>query len=426
MPFNNEHIPVKSTQKIILSNHFDEQISLEKIPNNQLEQNKKFKEVFVPDLSLVGGAISQSFLQVSNQAMTLAEIAKKAPNGLFTSTHSPEFLAKFKNGTFSTIVRDVNGKIKEQAGFSQIDLTLSVNPAMVLSAGMQAMAAISGTYYLKKIDSQIEMINNRLEELISLHHDKNIGILMATKKGLSEISSREYIDVVDLNAIRNYKKSVDEVHEEYIYRLQRMKKDFNLTKKVKIEEEKIDDIDFTITIAFEANKLSLLAELIEISIRLKMTDQMNIISSLTKQLKMNYENSFYYNIENRIQDVFLDKINENAESLLTKNEKHKKAVKNLKETNFFNNPKYLIAEVGVKTAVVLKQKSDVVKIQKEIDSKDKKIKAILENVMENQKNLEIETMIKELTELPHKEHELLLVPSDSNQQRLFIPFAEEE
>lgn len=425
MQSNNEQIPVKSAQKITLSNPLGDELSLEKIQDHQLSEHKKFKEIFLPDLSLVGGTVSQSLLQVSNQAMTLADIAKKAPNGLFTATQSQDMLKKFNNGTLSTMVQDENGKIVEHAGFSQIDLTRSVNPAMVLSAGMQAMAAISGTYYLKKIDSQIETVNKRLEEIVSLHHDKNIGILMATKKGLSEISRREYIDAVDLNAIRNYKKSVDEIHEEYIYRLQRIKTEFDTMKKIKIEEEKIDDIDFTITIAFEANKLSLLAELIEISMRLKTTDQMNIISSLTTQLQANYENSFYCNVENRIQDVFSTKITENEASLLTKNEKHKKAVKDLKETNLFNNPKYLLAEVGVKTAIVLKQKNDVVKIQKEINSKDKKIKAILENVMENQKNIEFETIIQEITTLPQKEHELLLVPTSSNQQRLFIPFVEE-
>lgn len=191
---------------IILSNPIVGELSLEKVTDDKLETKEKYKEVFVSESSLMTGNVSQSALQVANQGMTLAQIAEKAPNGLFTATTNPVNLSKFANGTTSTMVRDASGSLVEHAGFAHVGLRASVNPAMILSAGMQVMSAISGTHYLNEITAYIKKMDAKLEMLINFHHDANIGRLIAARRGLSEIADRELVDATDLSAIRGYKK----------------------------------------------------------------------------------------------------------------------------------------------------------------------------------------------------------------------------
>lgn len=291
--------------EIVISNPIGDELSLEKVTDDKLETKKKYKEVFVSDLSLMTNNVSQTALQVANQGMTLAQIAKQAPNGLFTASANPANLSKFANGTTSTMVRDASGRLVEHAGFADVGLSASVNPAIILSAGMQVMSVVSGTYYLHKINSQITDMDAKLEELLNIHHDTNIGRLIAARKGLSEIANREFVDTTDLSAIRNYKKTADEIHEEYKYRLKRQESELNLEIDSKVEEKKLRDINFTMTIAFEANKLSLFGELIEIGSRMKIGGQIEIINGLTRQLKQNYANSFYHNIDLEVEKIYL-------------------------------------------------------------------------------------------------------------------------
>lgn len=198
---------------LIVSNTIGDELSLEKVTDDKLEAKKTYREVFVSDLSLMTGNISQTALQVANQGMTLAQIAKQAPNGLFTATANPANLSKFANGTTTTMVRDASGCLVEHAGFAEVGLRSSMmNPAIYLSAGMQAMSAVSGTYYLKEINDQITELDAKLEELHRFHHDTSIGRLIAARKGLSEITNREFVDTTDLSAIRSYKKTADEIH----------------------------------------------------------------------------------------------------------------------------------------------------------------------------------------------------------------------
>ena len=56
----------------------------------------KFKEVFASEASLIAGNLTQGSLQIANQAMSVAQIFKQAPNGLFTATVDPAKLSKFK------------------------------------------------------------------------------------------------------------------------------------------------------------------------------------------------------------------------------------------------------------------------------------------------------------------------------------------
>lgn len=183
----------------------------------------------------------------------------------------------------------------EHFGFTQVTASSAINPAMVLSAGMQVMSMVSGTYYLNQINSQIHQIDKKLEELVQFHHDENVGKLKASRYGLSEIASREIVDIADINAIRSYKKTLQEIQEEYSYRLNREVNDFVPDKKN--DEKKLENMNFQLSIAFEASKLSLFAELIELGTRMKIGGQSELVEGLTSQLENNYKNSLYLNID---------------------------------------------------------------------------------------------------------------------------------
>jgi hypothetical protein len=401
--------------EIVVYNPIGGKLSLEKVTDDKLEAKKKYKEVFVSDLSLMTGNVSQTALQVANQGMTLVEIAKQAPNGLFTATANPSNLSKFANGTTSTMVRDASGRLVEHAGFADVSFSASVNPAIILAAGMQVMSAVSGTYYLHKINAQITDIDAKLEELLNIHHDKNIGRLIAARKSLSEIANREFVDTTDLSAIRNYKKTADEIHEEYIYRLKRQQR----------EEKNLRDINFTITIAFEANKLSLFAELIEIGTRMKIGGQIEIINGLTRQLKQNYANSFYHNNELEVEKIYSMIRQRSSNELVDKNIKFEKSLDEL-TGNYISTGWGILPEIGIKMFVAGKAKRDVNKTKEKVVLEKKNLSTVKEGMKQNKESDGIDIIIDEVVKLQYKETEILYIPTENNKQRVFVPIEDEQ
>jgi hypothetical protein len=406
--------------EIVVSSPIGGELSLEKVTDDKLEAKKKYKEVFVSDLSLMTGNVSQTALQVANQGMTLAQIAKQAPNGLFTATANPTNLSKFANGTTSTMVRDASGHLVEHAGFAEVGLSASVNPAIILSAGMQVMSAVSGTYYLHKINAQITDMDAKLEELLNIHHDTNIGRLIAARKGLSEIANREFVDTTDLSAIRNYKKTADEIHEEYTYRLKRQESELNLEIDSKVEGKKLRDINFTMTIAFEANKLSLFAELIEIGTRMKIGGQIEIINGLTRQLKQNYANSFYHNIDLEVEKIYSMRQQRSSNELVDKKKKYEKSLDKLTD-NHISTGWGILFEIGIKTVAAAKSKSDVNKAKEKVVLENKNLSTVKKGMKQNKESDGIDNIIDEVVELPYKETEILYIPTENNKQRVFVP-----
>ncbi|MBT2663057.1 hypothetical protein [Bacillus sp. ISL-45] len=398
--------------KIVVSNSIGDELSLEKVTDDKLEVKNKYKEVFSSDLSLMTGNVSQTALQVANQGMTLAQIAKQAPNGLFTATANPSQLSKFANGTTTTMVRDASGHLVEHAGFAKIGLSASVNPAVILSAGMQGMSVVSGTYYLHKINNQIRDIDAKLEKLLNIHHDTSIGRLIAAKKGLSEIANREFVDTTDLSAIRNYKKTADEIHEEYKNRLKR-----------RIEEE---ELDLTIKIAFEANKLSLVAEVIEIGKRMKNGDQIEFVNGLIRQLKQNYTKSFYLNIDLEVEKIYSMRQQQSSDELVDKEKKLEKSREKLNDSNnYYGRAIPFIIENAFNYVDTYKNIRGVNKVKEKVELENKNLSELKKGLNKNKETDGIDKIIDKVVELPNKEIEILYIPTENNKQRVFVAVVDE-
>lgn len=412
--------------EIVFSNPLGGELFLEKVTDDKLEAKKKYKEVFVSDLSLMTGNVSQTILQVTNQGMTLTQIAKQAPYGLFTATANPDNLSKFANGTTTTMVRDASGRLVEHAGFADIGLSASVNPAIILSAGIQGMSAVSGTYYLHKINAQITAMGAKLEKLLNFHHDTNIGRLIAARKGLSEIAIREFVDTTDLSAIRNYKITADDIHEEYTNRLKRQESEFNLEIDLEAGEEKLRDINFTIMIAFEANKLSLFAELVEIGTRMKIGGQIEIINGLTTQLKQNYVNSFYRNIDLEVEKTYSIIQQRSSKELVDKEKKFEKSFDKLKDNYTYTGWDIpFIIGTGIKWGVAFINKSNVNKTKEKVKLENENFTTVKKDMKQNKESDGIDNIIDEIVGLPYKEIEILYIPTENNKQRVFVPFEDE-
>ncbi|HEY0221444.1 MAG TPA: hypothetical protein VGC17_01335 [Lactovum miscens] len=376
---------------------------------------EKYNEVFASEVSLLSGNITQRAVQIATQSVTLAQIAKAAPNGLFTATVDPSKLSKFKNGTFTTMVRKA-GNLDKHAGFTEVVLKQSINPAMVISAGMQVMSMVSGTYYLNQVNSQISKIDNKLEELLKVHHDANIGKLIAARKGLSDIAVREMVDVADINAIRNYKKTADEINEEYVYSVHR--KEDELVHSKEIQESNLDDVNFYMSVAFEASKLSLFAEVIEIGTRMKLGGQTEMIEDLTKQLEKNYSNSFYFNIENEAESFYLI-LQKKYESDLSSKQRVNKKIDDVSDI-FPALGWGVLIKAGAKVAVTIKGNIDSSSAKKKSEIRQMKLDDVKSGAEKNRKNETIDDTIAEIIQLPYQESEIIYIP-DGERQRVFVP-----
>ena len=303
---------ISEVDQLILQNGSGNELVFNR-PNELSE--RKYQEVTLTKSGKIASHAAQASVPALERAKTISEIKKNAPDNLFVSSIDPDKLSRLKkDNSYSTIVRK-DGKIFENKGFLKKDINELLDTSNMVSAvnaGMQASAAISGQYYLEEITSQLEDIDSKLEELIDFHHDERLAILKNAKNRLEEISKKENVDQNDIIEIRSLRNSVREVFEEYRTRLNRQVKEISQYKskslfvETRVENymKEIEKIKFNINVSYEADKLSIQAELAEISVRMKLDYSDSMLKDLYFQLKNNIENSFSINIGKNILDVF--------------------------------------------------------------------------------------------------------------------------
>ena len=309
-----DNIPLETSEvdQLILRNSLGNELVFTR-PNELSE--RKYQEVTLSKSGKLISHVAQAGTPALEKASTIAEIKKKAPDGIFLSTTDPANLSRFsKDGSYSTMVHNKKG-IGEHKGFIKKDINDLIDGKNMLSAvnaGMQVSAAISGQYYLEEITSQLEKIDSKLEELIDFHHDERLAILKNGKNRLEEIIKKENVDQSDIVEIRSLRNSIREVFEEYRTRLDRqVRETIQFKSKSLFVEKRVDDyvneiekIKFNTHVSYEADKLSIQAELAEISVRMKLDYSDPVLKDLYLQLKNNIENSFSINIDKNILTLF--------------------------------------------------------------------------------------------------------------------------
>ena len=303
---------IKTSEKQI----YDKRYHLEPVQTNDEElQNKKFYKVDLSEKNFVNGQFLNLGLNISKKSITFSELSKKAPNGLFTASTNIENLTQFKDGSFSTMVRDANGQIQQHAGFVEVKGIGGVNIADLVSVGMQAMSFASGMYYLHEINMQLNALNGKMDELMRVRDDEQIGILKSINKIIIEISNKEEVSDLDLAQLQRQREKASEIFEARfeIYK-RRRKENLNSLKKI---EKSILEINKDTYILYQANRLELSAQLIEIFLYMKKNNvSERYIKQQLKQFKSNYNNSFISTLpeeilvdRDRISGIFEKEIN---------------------------------------------------------------------------------------------------------------------
>lgn len=269
----------------------DKPYHLEPVQTSDEElQSKKYYKVDFSEIDFATGQLLNVGLNQGRELLTFSELAKKAPNGLFTASTSVDNLTQFKDGSYSTMVRGDNGQIQKHAGFVEVKGVGGVNLAKLVSVGMQAMSIASGMYYLHEINTQLNSLNEKVNEIIRVRDDEQIGMLKSINKIIIEISNKEEVSDLDLAQLRRQREKASEIFEARFETYNRRRKEnLNTLKKI---EKSILEINKDTYILYQANRLELSAQLIEIFLYMKNNFSESYIKQQLKQFKSNYNNSF--------------------------------------------------------------------------------------------------------------------------------------
>ena len=278
-------------------------------------QSKKYYKVDFSEIDFATGQLLNVGLNQGRELLTFSELAKKAPNGLFTASTSIDNLTQFKDGSYSTMVRDANGQIQKHAGFVEVKGVVGgVNLANLVSVGIQAMSIASGMYYLHEINTQLNTLNEKVNEIIRVRDDEQIGMLKSINKIIIEISNKEEVSDLDFAQLRRQREKASEIFEARFETYKRRRKE-NLNSLKKIEKS-ILEINKDTYILYQANRLELSAQLIEIFLHMKNNVSERKIKQQIKQFKNNYNNSFISTLpeeilvdRDRISGIFEKEIN---------------------------------------------------------------------------------------------------------------------
>lgn len=403
---------IKESEKQI----YDKQYHLKPVQTNDEElQRKKYYKVDFSEIDFATGQLLSVGLNQGRELLTFSELAKKAPNGLFTASTSVDNLTQFKDGSYSTMVRGDNGQIQKHAGFVEVKGVGGVNLAKLVSVGMQAMSIASGMYYLHEINTQLNSLNEKVNEIIRVRDDEQMGMLKSINKIIIEISNKEEVSDLDLAQLRRQREKASEIFEARFETYNRRRKEnLNTLKKI---EKSILEINKDTYILYQANRLELSAQLIEIFLYMKNNFSESYIKQQLKQFKSNYNNSFLSTLpeeilvdRDRISSIFAKEI-----TLVRSKNKHFKI--DHKIPWFKGNPFEEIADVAVRgyekirINKLLKEKEKIVSKQNQ-QSEGYRLLNEKENFGEVIQSLE----------LPQIRGEVLLIKNSKDEvQELYVP-----
>ena len=390
---NNHSVSVTMSEirELILQDDSGNQLSFQRPKNNPMAT--KYQEVLAEGTK-AGGHIVQGALPVLGQAHTIAELQRMAPNGLFTATADKAVLSHFADGTYTTMVRDSGNHLVANAGFKEVGQLSKVNPAVALGIGMQAMAAISGQYYMTQINGQLAEMSKNLDELIDMHHDEKMGILQNAQKRLAEITRRTIADESDIDEIRDIRNRIGEVYQEYETRLNReydgtvefSSDKWFVEKRVDSYSQLVDKLNFTMRICAEADKLRLQSEVAEIAVRMKVNASDPMLPELYEQLNDNFNNSLVKQLRDHPEAVFRPII-DNGE----------KIVGDGKDLGFIDKDRDKLIQL------ITEKSKDTVELYSTADEKE---------------------LAEQLIEEKDRSSEILMMIDEKGNQRVFVPAAQ--
>ncbi|MCL2249224.1 MAG: hypothetical protein FWC13_08130 [Oscillospiraceae bacterium] len=321
---------MSTVHKMEIENSSGDKLILSNVEKRSSLRKKKYQEITVRG-NAIGGGLVQGIMPILGQISTLEKITKIAPNGLFTATAPLSELMKYKDGTIGSIVLG-DGKIVSHAGFKETNLGVALNTATIVAAGMQAMAMISGQYYMHNISKQLEGIERGIDKLVGFHHDKNIGKLSSIENVLKGVADKQYVDDTDIIAIQSGVREADSILIEYFSRLERLNKTSAITeikvrkllsrlsaaKEMQNLSEKAEEQElfYSFQVCIFASKLKIEGKKAEFAVRMKMGDTTKAVEAFSSYSE-SHSQSFTSGAHELLDSIY-GPINAKANFLLQK------------------------------------------------------------------------------------------------------------
>lgn len=332
-------ISSKEIDAIVLRNSSGDELSFSKA---RTDLPGKYVELKNASYAKTGADLLKTGLPVAEKAYTLAELSKKAPNGLFTATVSPDKLSKFtKDKTFTTIVRN-DKNIEKHAGFKEIETLSNVNPLMATEMAMAAMAAVSGQYYLNKINDQLAQLNVSVDRLFAFHNDEKIAILQNAAQRFFELSNKQAIDDNDIAQLRRLGDDVANVCYEYRPKVEELWLRLNTysteknkaTISVEEYEKLLHEWNYYRSICREASRLEQMSKALEIILRERRDASDSQIDQLLHDLESSFSTSFFCEDNKSFADS-ISKLRHNAAMVVVLNKKRERDKKKQEKVDHF-------------------------------------------------------------------------------------------
>ena len=208
-------------------------------------------------------------------------------------------------------IHGANGVVRH-SGFKAISGLSAVNPVMAVGIAMQAMAAVSGQYYLKLITSRLDSIEGQLNQIASLLTAQNLGVIRHSHKRLISICNHGALDDKDIQEIRSISNDVGQVYETYRELYEKQKRELSEYNPVgkgaqrlyDAYKKKVTEFYQTTQICALAYQVYLQAKLAEITVTYRLNPESAVLNDLRNDAVAIYNDPFDRKLVTNPQTAF--------------------------------------------------------------------------------------------------------------------------
>lgn len=296
---------------VILKNNVGEELSLLRTPKADLAK-RKYNEILA-DGSLVAsaGLGINSLHQLSNM-------------NLYTHVESIGKLIKYKDGSFSSMIKNAHGGIASHSGFTKVSgvsmsMTNPVVPIVLLTSVMIKQQ-------FNEINHKLDSIANQLSKVANMMHAEKLAVLQTIDNRIKAITAQEQISEANLNELTTMANDAQTVYNQYKILLEQENidkllkaKGINDKARIQYMMNHIADSDFMyqFKVAFYADSITALVRLTIITSMVKRGENLEIINEQINFFQTEYKKSFANNASDYINKIRIPAMNK-ALDMVTK------------------------------------------------------------------------------------------------------------
>lgn len=216
------------------------QVENEEINNKKCIGSLAKVNMFMQQLPLSGNIVQN---QISSNAYKVV-----LPEGASGT------LMKYKNGMLGTPLIGENKKIADHAGLVPVD-SISLTPLMIFTA----MSAITGQYFMAKIDEGLESITKNVKEIIDVIYDEKESDNFAAYNFYEYVKNNMQLilgnEALKLSTLTNLQATNNKMCSNILFYSKGIKRKIeniaNITKKLKFTGQKLSEMDELSKAVFE-------------------------------------------------------------------------------------------------------------------------------------------------------------------------------